>query len=667
MIAPVGDTMDETSKESGAEPVAQGTAEGGRASRPVDLRELVEHYLDGVFLIVDGKLHYAHRELKEMTGYTAEEAIGRPISDFIIREDRERATDRIREVQDGASARPSRYRLRRKGGTERPIEVLSRRIEYQGRPAILSVVRDIGRWEQAEAKLRESEERFRVLYEDNPSMYFTVDANGVVLSVNNFGAEQLGYRPEDLVGKDVLLVFHEDDKEAVKRHLAECLASSSSVASWEFRKIHRDGSVLWVRERARTVMGADGKPIVLIVCENITDQRIAEEERRHLEEKIRHAQKLESLGLMAGGIAHDFNNLLVGILGNASQALSRLEEESPARADIQNLEKAADRAAELCKQLLAYSGRGRFEVQPLDLSELVQDLADLLEVAVPRKGLLRYELAPELPMVEADAAQIRQVLMNLVTNASEAMEGKAGTITVSTRVTRLDQALEGPVVATVPPGRYVCLEVADAGCGMDDEIVSKMFDPFFTTKFTGRGLGLAAVLGIVRGHEGGIDVHSYPGKGTTIQALFPCSASHQVKRPRAVPKREVLRGSGMVLVVDDEEIVRDVAQQTLEQAGYRVLTASNGAKGVRVFVENKDEISLVLLDMTMPGLGGEESFRMLRGIRGDIRVLLSSGYDEQEVTSRFESPAPDGFVQKPYRPADLLAKVRDILSAPDRE
>ena len=659
--------MDETSNKPGARSVDPWTDEGGREARAVDLRELVEHYLDGVFLIIDGKLHYAHHELEEVTGYTAEESIGRPVSDFIIPEERERAQRRIREVLKGGPSYPSRYRLRRKDGTEIPIEVLSRRIEYQGRHALLSVARDIKRWEQAEAKLRESEERYRVLYEDNPSMYFTVDANGVVLSVNKFGAEQLGYRPEDLVGENVLLVFHDDDKEAVKRQLAECLDNSASVASWEFRKVHRDGRVLWVQERARTVIGADGKPMVLIVCENITDQKIAEEERRHLEDQIRHAQKLESLGLMAGGIAHDFNNLLVGILGNASQALSRLEEKSPARVDIQNLEKAADRAAELCKQLLAYSGRGRFEVQPLDLSELVQDLAALLEVAVSRKGLLRYELAPELPMVEADAAQLRQVVMNLVTNASEAMAGNGGAITVSTRVMRLDQALESPVVPTVPPGRYVCLEVADAGCGMDDETLGRMFDPFFTTKFTGRGLGLAAVLGIVRGHSGAIEVHSQPDNGTTIRALFPCSKSHRAARPCAVPKREVVRGSGTVLVVDDEKIVRDVAQQTLEQTGYRVLTASNGAEGVRTFVEHKDEISLVLLDMTMPGLGGEESFRVLRGLRGDIRILLSSGYDEQEVTSRFESPAPDGFIQKPYRPADLLEKVRDVLSSPGRE
>jgi PAS domain S-box-containing protein len=658
--------MDETTKRSGADR-ARGSIDEGGDSRPVDLRELVEHYLDGVFLIVDGKLLHAHYELEEMTGYTAEEALGRPISDFIVPEDSERAATRLRELKEGGPSYPSRYRLRLKDGSERAIEVLSRPIEYQGRHALLSVVRDIERWEQAEDKLRESEERYRVLYEDNPSMYFTVDATGVVLSVNKFGAEQLGYEPGDLVGENVLTVFHEDDKEAVKRQLAECLENSASVASWEFRKVRLDGSMLWVRERARTVTGADGKPMVLIVCEDITEQKVAEEEHRHLEDQIRHAQKLESLGLMAGGIAHDFNNLLVGILGNASQALSKLEENSPARADIQNLEKAADRAAELCKQLLAYSGRGRFEVQPLDLSELVQDLSGLLEVAVSRKGLLRYELAPGLPPVEADAAQLRQVLMNLVTNASEAMAGTDGSITVSTRVMHLEQELESPVVGTVSPGRYVCLEVADTGCGMDEETLGKMFDPFFTTKFTGRGLGLAAVHGIVRGHEGAIDVRSEPETGTTIRALFPCSESRREVTPRAVPAREVVRGSGTVLVVDDEEIVRDVARQTLEHAGYRVLTAKDGAEGVRAFVEHQDEISVVLLDMTMPGLGGEESFRVLRSLREDIRVLLSSGYDEQEVTSRFESPAPDGFIQKPYRPADLLAKVRDVLRGSGRE
>ncbi len=634
---------------------------------PDDLRDLVERYLDGVILVVDGKVRYANQVMAGMTGYAAEEAFGRSLGDFIIPEDRERARRRLLELLDGGREFASRYHLVSKDGSHRPVEVLSRALQFHGRPAMLSVIRDITDRERAETKLRESEERYRVLYEDNPSMYFTVDQDGTVLSVNKFGAEQLGYRPEELVGRDVLPVFYEEDKEAVKRQLAECLANRSRVASWEFRKVRKDGSVLWVRERARTVTSADGKPIVLIVCEDITDQKTAHEERRHLEDQIRNAQKLESLGLMAGGIAHDFNNLLVGILGSASQALSKLEPDSPARSDMQHLEKAADCAAELCKQLLAYSGRGRFEVLPLCMSDLVGDLSDLLEVAVPRKGLVHYELAPGLPLIEADAAQIRQVVVNLVTNASEAIGPEGGTITVSTRVVQLDSPQESAIVGTVAPGRYTCLQVSDTGCGMDAQTLKNMFDPFFTTKFTGRGLGLAAVLGIVRGHSGSIDVRTEPGRGTTFRALFPCAEGARLKPPRAAPPPEVARGSGTVLVIDDEPIVRSMAEQVLTAGGYRVLTAADGHEGIRQFTAHDGEVTLILLDMTMPGMGGEEVFGILKSLRDDVRVLLSSGYDEQEVTQKFEGPGPAGFIQKPYRPSDLLAKVQDVLGARDRE
>jgi len=632
-----------------------------------DLRTLVERYLDGVALVIDGKVRYANRVLQDMTGFTVEELLDRPAAELVVPEDRERAMQRMGELYDGGAEYPSRYFLHTQDGQRRAVEVFSRLIEHENRPALISVIWDITEREQAETRLRESEERYRVLYEDNPSMYFTVDQDGKVLSVNKFGAEQLGYRPVELVHQDVLQVFHPDDTEAVKRQLAECLANRSRVASWEFRKVRKDGSVLWVRERARTVAGADGTPMVLIVCEDITAQKLAAEERRHLEDQVRHAQKLESLGLMAGGIAHDFNNLLVGILGSASQALSKLGPESPVRSDIQHLEKAADRAADLCKQLLAYSGRGRFEVRPLDLSDLVRDLADLLGVAVPRKGLLHYELAPDLPLIEADAAQIRQIVMNLVTNAAEAIGASGGTITVSTRVMSVEQDTESAIAGKVVAGRYACLEVADTGCGMDDETLARIFDPFFTTKFTGRGLGLAAVLGIVRGHAGAIDVWSEPGRGTTFRALFPCSDRVRGITARVAPPQEAARGSGTVLVVDDEPIVRSVAEQTLAQGGYRVLTAEDGEQGVQRFRAHEHEIALILLDVTMPGISGEEALRALRAIRGDVKVLLSSGYDEQEVTSRFTCPGPSGFIQKPYRPSELLSKIRDVLGAPPRD
>jgi PAS domain S-box-containing protein len=627
----------------------------------LDLRALVERHLDAVTLVVDGKILFANRMLTELTGFSGSEALGRQATEFFAPADRERARERIADLVRGGDEYSSEYELLCKDGGKKPVEIQTRVIDYQGKLALLSVIRDLSDQKHAEAKLLESEERYRVLYEDNPSMYFIVDSRGVVLSVNKFGAEQLGYVVPDLEGRSVLHVFHPEDRVAVERQLAECLANPGRVDRWEFRKNRKDGSVLWVRERARTVRGADGAPIVLIVCEDVTDQKEAEEERRILEEQVRHAQKLESLGLMAGGIAHDFNNLLVGILGNASLALTKLGDDTPARSNIESLEKAACRAAELCKQLLAYSGRGRFEVEPVDVSHLVGDLIDLLEVAVPRKRALRYELQSDLPAIEGDASQLRQIVMNLVTNAAEAIGDAPGWITVGTNTIEFDEPVESSFVGTVPAGHYVCLEVSDSGCGMDQDVLDKMFDPFFTTKFTGRGLGLAAVLGIVRGHSGAIQVRSEPGAGTTIRALFPCSRRRVIREEPSTTVNLAAQGSGTVLVVDDEEMVRSVARQALERAGFNVLTAADGNEGIELFRQRADEIKIVLLDLTMPRLGGDEAFRVLRGIRDDVKVLLSSGYDEDEVASRFEEPGPEGCIQKPYRPEALVSRVREIL------
>jgi CheY-like chemotaxis protein len=292
----------------------------------------------------------------------------------------------------------------------------------------------------------------------------------------------------------------------------------------------------------------------------------------------------------------------------------------------------------------------------VDLSDIVADLRDLLEVAVSRKVALCYDLAGHLSATEADPSQLRQVVMNLVTNASEAIEG-GGTITVRTRTLKLDEDVEGPA-GPAPRGWYVCLEVADTGCGMAPDTLCRIFDPFFTTKFTGRGLGLAAVLGIVRGHRGAILVKSEPGRGTTFQVLLPCPEEAIAGRAA-----ESARSAGTVLVIDDEEIVRSVAREALERAGFRVLTAADGTQGIRSFSERREEIALVLLDMTMPGLGGEESFQVLRSIREDVKILLSSGFSEHEAIVPFEGQGLAGFIQKPYRPDELVAKVRGVLGS----
>jgi len=395
------------------------------------------------------------------------------------------------------------------------------------------------------------------------------------------------------------------------------------------------------------------------------ERQRSESQRRTQEAQMLHAQKLESLGVLAGGIAHDFNNLLAGIVGYADLALDRLESGSSAREPLGHVVDAAKRAAELTKQMLAYSGRGQFLVEPVDLSQLVREMADLAAVSVSKNAVLKYHLAENLPATEADATQIRQVVMNLITNASEAIGEQSGVIAIATG------AIEGAeadltrihLPANVPQGTCVFLEVRDTGCGMDERTQSRAFDPFFSTKFTGRGLGLAAVLGIVRSHRGAIEIHSTPGRGTTFRVLFPfCGCPVEKSGAAAVPG-EPWNGEGTILVVDDEETVRAVARLILEEAGFTVLIAPDGREAVRVFRDHAGRLALVLLDMTMPHLSGRDTFHEMQQINADVPVVLSSGYTEQDATARFGADGLAGFIQKPYRAAELRDVVRRALNA----
>ena len=391
-----------------------------------------------------------------------------------------------------------------------------------------------------------------------------------------------------------------------------------------------------------------------------------EERRRNLEAKLQQALKLESLGVLAGGVAHDFNNLLMGMLGNAEIALQELPPESPARGELKNINTAALRAAELTKQMLAYSGKGKFVVQALNLSKLVEEMAHLLQVSISKNVVLKYNFADNLPAIEADAAQVRQVVMNLILNASEAVGEKRGIVAVSTSVIEADRSYLSKTYLdeNLPEGCYVSLEVTDTGCGMDGQTQQKIFDPFFSTKFTGRGLGLAAVLGIVRGHGGALKIDSQPQRGSTFQVLFPASQQPAEETVGTSAMEQKWRGSSVILVVDDEETVRIATKRILETRGFTVLTAEDGRAALQVFRSHVDEIAAVLLDLTMPHLDGEETFRELRGIRPDVRVILSSGYSEQEITKRFVGKGLDGFIQKPYGIRPLVEKIRQVLEAP---
>ncbi len=404
--------------------------------------------------------------------------------------------------------------------------------------------------------------------------------------------------------------------------------------------------------------------VVTAVVVDLTDRKRAEAERLRLEVQFQQAQKLESLAVLTGGIAHDFNNLLTAILGNASLAASQLPPESAAQPALRAIETAAVRSADLVRQMLAYAGKGRFHVEPLNLSRVVEEITHLLAAVISKKAVLRFEFAPDLPAVEADATQVRQVVMNLITNASDAIGEKSGVIAVRTGVMAADRRYltTAHIPADLPEGDYVYLEVADTGCGMDPATLEKIFDPFFTTKFTGRGLGLAAVLGIVRGHHGAVKIYSEVNRGTTFKILFPCAGPAAADPAAAGPLPSEWRGSGMVLVADDEEYVRVTARRMLEFGGFEVVLTQDGREALEVFRRDPDRFRAVLLDLTMPHLGGEAAFREIRRLRPETPVVLMSGYNEQEVGDLFAGKGLAGFVQKPFRIDDLLAAMRAAVA-----
>jgi ligand-binding sensor domain-containing protein/signal transduction histidine kinase/CheY-like chemotaxis protein len=423
---------------------------------------------------------------------------------------------------------------------------------------------------------------------------------------------------------------------------------------------------LRIRERRLTIVVNERTQALQ---REIAERARAEDERRALDRRMQDAQRLESLGLLAGGIAHDFNNLLVGILGQAGLAQMDLPSGSPVQEQVHQIERAATRAAELTSQLLAYSGRGRFVLERVDVSGLVTEMAKLLETVIARNVEIEFRFAPELPAIEADPAQIRQVVMNLLTNASDALGGQPGRITVTTDV--LQSADPVPVSTdgargdhVLGPGSYVRLVVQDTGCGMDTATVSRIFDPFFTTKFTGRGLGLAAVQGIVRGHHGAIHVRSTPEVGTTFEVLFPALDRPAPSLPVAPMPVRTSQGRGAILVVDDEASVRSVGRMALERGGFEVVLASDGREALQVYRQHGDRIDCILLDLTMPKLSGADTLRELRAINPEVRVVLSSGFTEQDAVGRVSGAPAQGFIQKPWKPEALVHAIEMALAQP---
>ncbi|MGE5316048.1 MAG: PAS domain S-box protein [Acidobacteriota bacterium] len=521
------------------------------------------------------------------------------------------------------------------------------------------VFNDISERKRVEQAIYESELRYRSVVEQAVEGVFLMDVHSKrILEANRAFSTMLGYSPAELQKMQFYSLIG-GNLEDVNRHIYQIMDSGQPIHG-EQQYVTKSGKLVDV-EYSAGILQMSGRRILASVVRDITDRKKMEETRRQL-------QKMESLGVMAGGIAHDFNNLLQVVLGQTAIALRHIEQDTAAADHLEKAKKAVVRASELTQKLLAYAGKGRFMAGSVDINDVIRSNLPAIEAALPKKARLVLHLQEGARPVYGDREQIQQVVMNLVINAGEAIDHEGGTVAIATSVDEIfawNTEWAERTGEPLEPGCYTILEVQDNGCGMNTETISKLFDPFFSTKFSGRGLGLAAVFGIVRGHRGGLLLESEEGKGTTFRLAFPAIDTKGEEQMSEESAKHYEPSSGMVLIVDDEELVREVVGDILESSGFKNISAGGGEEAVAVYAEHHDEIKVVLLDLSMPGMSGEETFVRLKQIDPQAQIVLSSGYSEAEVRAKF-LPLGEvaGFIQKPYQSEALVKKLsRFFVSA----
>jgi PAS domain S-box-containing protein len=514
------------------------------------------------------------------------------------------------------------------------------------------------------AELEKVTSEYKDILDHMQDAYYRTNIEGELIWVSLASERQLGYRRETLIGMQLGDLYYEKDG---REKLIEALdANHGDLQNYEVCLRHRDGSRVWAEVNSQyyfdeqgNIAGVEGN------VRSINERKKAEQESAELIGQLQQAQKMESIGVLAGGIAHDFNNLLVGVMGNAELAMLDVPQHSEIHRYLQQIFKASRRGAELVGQMLAYSGQGRFTMGEQNINELILDVSELLGTAIGKQIQLEQELMDNLPCIYGDKNQLTQLLMNLMTNASEALAGKPGKIGLHTGVRHLsaDDFSTMYMATDLKEGDYVFVEVTDTGCGMDEETQARIFDPFFTTKESGTGLGLAALLGIVRGHHGTLSLKSRLGHGSCFTVYMPVLLT-----ARETLKMEQMGGfevagltKATVLVVDDEASVRHVVTGFLEREGMQVLTANDGEEGIDIFRRHVHEIALVILDLTMPKMDGEEAFHAIQAIRSDIPILLTSGFSETEAVSRLSLYDLAGFIRKPYTRDTFIGEIRRHL------
>jgi PAS domain S-box-containing protein len=628
-------------------------------------RDLFDSVSDLVYTQdIEGRFLTVNRALTRITGYDPEEFEGRLPSDFMKPELKELFSSiYIKELKEKGFSRGTSVYLS-KDGRKIYIEYVSNLVVPEhGDPYISGIARDVTDKVLAMRAIREREERISAILEATPVPTVVYDTEGKLQFMNSAFTEVFGWEAGELSGKRIPFVPEEEAQKTIKK--IEELYREGKSGALETKRFTKDGRILDVIISAALIRGESGRPRGMVV--SLTDLT----EQKRLEAALQQAQKLEAIGVLAGGIAHDFNNLLMAIQGNTSLMLMDTDRKAPSYQRLKDIEKYVEQGASLTRQLLGFARGGRYEIRPLDLNSVIRD-HDRIFSRTRKDIVIEEEFEEGLWQIEADKGQMLQILMNLYVNAAQAMsEGvkgevepmKGGTIRVRTK----NVFLEGEEAShrQMEPGRYVLISVADTGKGMDRETLARIFEPFFTTKERGRGtgLGLASVYGIVKGHGGHVEAESEPGKGSEFRIFLPAADIEEKagKAEQRVPDAPV-KGKGTILLVDDEEMILDVGKTMLERLGYDVVIARGGEKALSLFREKAREIDLVILDIIMPKMSGDEVFVRLKEIKPDVKVLVSSGYSMDGSTRNLMESGCLGFIQKPFSLAGLSTKVAEALA-----
>ena len=522
----------------------------------------------------------------------------------------------------------------------------------KGAPSHQGVLRQL---QAAEEKLRRTEHRYQTLIESIPDIIYTLDLDGSLSYISPRWETILGHNESEVLGRFFIEFAPPEDHPFLVRVFKDVRNHKKNVENVHWHYLRKDGASRFFLGSAAPLYDEEGRVTGMIgMARDVTDHK-------RLEEQLLQSQKMESIGNLAGGIAHDFNNLLGGILGYATFVKRKLSTRDKIYQSIEAIERSAQRAAELTKQLLGFARRGKFQVRPIDCNALIGEIVLILQRTIDPRIAIEVDPDPRLYLIEGDEAQVQQALMNICLNARDAMP-QGGTLKIASRNQRMvpDQASRQ---RGMKEGNYIRLTLADTGTGMSPEVRDRIFEPFFTTKAKGQGtgLGLSMVYGIIQNHGGMIEMQSHAGRGSTFSVFLPAIDSAALNGEELPPVLDIHQGQETILLVDDEEIIRGLGVDILEDRGYRVFSASEGREAIRIYRERIREIDLVILDVMMPGIGGKETYRQLRAINPQVKVLLSSGYSTNGEVGEILKQGVSGFVQKPYREEELAAKVREVL------